>query len=61
MDEKNLKLISMQRGVEILGKLLFDKLQLTEKGDRYVTLFSLDCKELISKALKQVRSEVNDE
>jgi hypothetical protein len=51
----------MQRGVEILGKLLFDKLQLTEKGDRYVTLFSLDCKELISKALKQVRSEVDDE
>lgn len=57
MDKENIELVSMQRGVEILGKLLFDKLKQTEKGDKFALLFECDCKELVMEALKKVRTE----
>lgn len=55
---KNLRLSLMQTGVIILGNLLVDKLQTTEKGDKYTVLFKSDCEELIKMALEKVRSEV---
>lgn len=56
----NKKLVSMQRGVEILGKLLFNKLQPTEKGDKYAVLFSRDCKDLVAEALERARKEAEE-
>lgn len=55
---KNLRLALMQGGVIILANLLVDKLQPTEKGDKYAVLFKGDCEELIRMALEKVRSEV---
>ena len=54
----NLRLSLRQEGVVILGRMLCDKLQTTQKGDKYVVLFSGDCEELIKTALEKVRSEV---
>lgn len=55
---KNLRLALMQEGVIILANLLVDKLQPTEKGDKYAVLFKSDCEELIRIALEKVRNEV---
>ena len=55
---KNLQLSLMQTGVVILGRMLYDKLQTTPKGDKYAVLFSGDCEELIKDALEKVRREV---
>lgn len=55
---KNLRLALMQEGVIILANLLVDKLQPTEKGDKYAVLFKGDCEELIRIALEKVRNEV---
>lgn len=58
---KNFRLSLMQTGVIILGNLLANKLQSTEKGDKYVVLFRCDCEELIKTALEKVRNEAEVE
>lgn len=54
---KNLKLVWMQEGIEVLGKLLTSTLQLTEKGDKYTLLFKKDVDQLILSALREARQK----
>ena len=55
-NSKNLRLSLMQTGIIVLGNILVNKLQPTEKGDKYVVLFKGDCEELIKEALEKVRN-----